>query len=653
MTKTIKEKPIFGNDFDSEYLKDNLIKAFQELDGILINHSGPFAANCVIGSRWRQRNDIDEFTKDGIKILSHLVVSEDPVARFTARMTRGIGITVDNRCHDGTTTSMLLFCRLAIHALTKMNSPILSNEAYRWGLEYKAVLTYILLFLENIKITDEDIFQRCQEADIKTTIADVRAAMGYHMAMISSKGDHELSSKIAYIIKSTPKKIHGMFGNSPISVETEEPYILKHQKWDIAVNASIGNLSDYNYKNDTQYLSEDTVIFATANDIVTNSFETMFLTAFISKNPRIRMDLEPMFGVSKGWEDFHEGRRHLIIMTPLLNDSKLIEEILIFNKENPHAKITWFNTQITGRMKTSFIKTLNYMSGVPLFQDCIGSALDSLIGLQRRDVKVEFIGYSLMITKLYEKDGSVYHPYYDDPEEFESYTLFRKETEELLEFAMENVANPILDQEELTYMAYLYRTLCVQDIYDIQIGGSIHDQHANKTVYEDAMGSALSAVSDGVVLSGHAHIKKFCEDSEYLNSFGLYGKVFSDIPDYNERDDILINMKDDLVSIIADAFRKTDREIENLDEWDYLESKWDFIAIDPNKFEDGKYQVFNGTLNEDTISEFLEMKPGRPFLLQSYAGYHEQFKRFRDILPRLANTACLADMRAKEGEDFR
>lgn len=640
---------VFGNIIYRDDLHGRLLHAFEELDQILVDHSGPFATNAVIGSKWRQMNDIDEFTKDGIKILRHLIVSEDAAARFATRMARFIGIAVDARCHDGTTTSMLLFCRLAILAIGEMRSELLDRDRYIWSKAFESVLTQCLDYLETIKITEEELFERCQELGIETTIEDVRAAIAYHMAMISSKGDDNLSQKISEIIRSSPRKIYGMFNDTPLAVETKEPYILKKQEYDLSVRANLGNIQDYNHRNDTQYLSEEAVIFATGNDIVTSSMESLFLMAFISTNPRMRGNLDE-FGTKEGWEAFHEGKRNLIILTPMLNDPNLVTEINIFNRNNPNTKISWFNTQVNGRMRTSLNKTIHYMAGVPLFQD-IKEDEDStlsLVGLKGPKVRVQFIGTTLSINNLYEKDGGVFHPLYRDPEAFEPYTRFARETEELIEFARENLTNPALDQDEVTYLTSLYRSLTSQDIYDIEIGGSAHDQHANRTVYEDAIGAALSAINEGVILGGYGHLAKHIRAPKLED-----GCVY----DSGDPAILLNEFRDAFTSIIKDSLRVAHEDgcIRNLIEGG-LEDKWSYIVADISTYDhrtDGNTYIHGATLDKEGLETFLKRSPDRTILFQAYGGYNEQFKRCKDILPRLANTTHLADMRIQDGTDVR
>lgn len=630
---------VFDNVTTAGELKEELTKAFKDLDAILFDHAGPFASDCVIGSRWRQVNDVDEFTKDGIKILRHLIVSDDVSARFAARLARFIGIAVDKRCHDGTTTSMLLFCRLAIVAMSKMDSDRFSRDRYLWTKEFFDLLDVCLSALEELKITEEDILARCEEFGIKTTDADVRSSMAYHMAMVSSKGDHDLSSKVAAIIRSSPKKIYGMFKDTPLAVETQERYVLKKQEHDLALNANLGHVHHYNYKSNTQYLSEDAVIFFSGNDIVMNSNESLFLKAFISESAQHRADLNE-FGVGEGWEKHHNDRRNLIIMAPMIDDPTLIDVINRFNHAHPHFRISWFNIHIHPRLRSSLDKTIHYMTGTHLFQDVTHKdAGASLIGLNDESpIRVHLIGHVVTITNLYEKTGEVFHPLYSDPECFEPYTRFRQETEDLIEFANENISNPALDHDELTYLTSLYRALTCQEIYDIEVGGSAHDQYANRTVYEDAIGAALSAVNEGVILGGYGHLHRMMMNLAGHNII------------------IVKEFADQFASIVYDSLRSTDREEVKQLMRNGLHDKWSYIVADPLVYRtepNSSAYISAQSLDKDALMLFLENKRGTPILLQAFGGYQEQFSRFRDILPRLSNTSNVADMRMKEGEDVR
>lgn len=630
----------FNNVVYTKDLQSKLTGVFEEIDNILVRHAGPFATNTVIGSRWRQHNDADEFTKDGIKILRHLLVDDDPIARFAVRMARFVGIAVDARCHDGTTTSMLLFCRLALLSIYKMHTDAFSKERYIWQKDVTQLCEACLSIIDSIRITEDDLFDKAKSLGLEVEIQDIRTAIAYHMAMISSKGDHDLSEKISKIIKHSPKKIYGMYNTGMLAKETEERFILRKQEYDISVNANLGNRADYNHLSDTQYLSEDTVIFATGSDIVNGSWESTFLKAFISDNTKHKMDLKSDFGVDKGWRDLHENKRRLIILSPMLDDHTLNEQIILFNMDHPHIKISNFNIQVNHQVRTTFNKTLHYMAGVPIFSDVMTTdASSSLIGLTGPKIKAHLVGNTLALYNLYEKTGDIFHPLYIDKEKFEPYTKFCKETEDLIELVSKNITNPSLEGTDLNSIVYLYRALTCQEVYDIDVGGSIHDQYANSTVYEDAMGAALSAIEDGIVLGGYGHIAK------NLMS------ISTSIDDTLKQDAI-----DILLGIVSDSCRTSIEHIKDLQSTEY--SKWDFIVADKHEYIHSGEDVITShvtkqTLDDVYMKEFLNCNGEKPMLLQAWSGYHEQFKRFKSILPSLANTTDIADMRIKDASDVR
>ncbi len=651
---------LFNNVYKASELKEGLSKVFEELQDILKDHSGPFATNSVIGSKWRQVNDVDEFTKDGIKILNNLIVTDEALDRFATRMTRFIGITVDNRCHDGTTTSMLLFSKLALVALEKLDSNLHERLRYKWTKLLTKILTLCLDYLKTLKITEDDILERAQSLGVETSLSDIRGAIAYHMAMISSKGDADLSFKVSEVIRSCPKKIYGMFKTTPLAIETEEAYLLKKQEEDLIIQGMIGNTQDLNDKNGTQYLSENAVIFATANDIVTHSMESIFLNAFISQDLKKRAHLGD-FGDCPYWEDLHEGKKHLVILSPMLNDPTLITEIMLFNKAHPKNKISYFQCQVQPKLRPSWNKTLHYLAGVPIFDDVMSEGAHlSLIGLTR-PVKVKAIGSAIALSHFYEKDGDVYHPLFKDPTLFEDYTKFVKETELLLEYCRENISNPALDHDDVTYLTMLYRALTCQTIYDIEIGGSIHDQYAHRTVYEDAMGAALSAVDEGIVLGGYAHLVKYLKD--YLKTFPELEEDFAYDDDIISLEmELCAQFKTSLLSLIEESLRVIPyRQIEQHRSFIdllidiKLQDKWSYIVASPDLYFETSHNNPDDYIDvhllghtKESLEAFLRRSPETTILLQAYAGYEEQFKRFRDILPRLANTTRLSDMRVKD-----
>ena len=614
------------NIIDREHGRLMLIDRMTDLCDILVEYAGPFARDCIVGSAHRQVNDVDTFTKDGITIARVLSADEDPIARLTARLARFVGIAVDNRCHDGTTTSMLLLAYLTIELMKLVDNEPMTTKNYFLMHKVKTTLKTYQGIIDTLKITDKDLLERCRDHGLETTIKEVRHAISYHMAMISSKGDHDLSTKIATIVRSMPDKLLNIFSTQPMVMETDEKYLLTKQDYDISVGANFYNRGDYNHRNGTEFLAEDAAVYMTANDIVTDSMESSFLCAFISEKINYRANLHA-FGVEKGWEAFHDGKRQLVICTPKFLDNALGSVILEFNRTHPNNKIVVFITQAHNQCKTSFAKAVNYMSGTFMFQDVVGT--DASLSIILKSVKVHFVGHLLMLHNLYERDGEIRHPYFNNSELFPAYNKFEGELKDIILKGRENIANPSLDQEEVNYLIMIYRSLTCQEVYTIHVGGSIHDQYANRTVYEDAMGAAMSAVDDGVVLGGYGHLAlwdltKMRSGSETQN---LVEKLF----------------QKSLLEVLSNSLRCDPDLVSSM--VDGLESKWHYIVASVDWGTETIYSSLK-MLDKEGLRNFLTCeKLEQPILFQAYAGYEEQFGRFYDILPRLVNSANLADMR--------
>ena len=615
----------FGNFIDKFDLKEQMLSVLEEMESVLVQHAGPYATNCVIGSPYRQISDIDEFTKDGIKILASAVVSEDPIARFIARLCRFIGLAVDARCHDGTTTSMLLFCKLAKIAVNILGMDYASPERMVEVRTLTTTLKYYLDSLDDLKITVDSLTGRFNDMGVACLRNEVLGAVAYHTAMISSKGDHDLSDKIRQLIQNSPVKSYGMFLQRPLAKETSERYILTRQEHDFAMQGSLYDVKDFNHRNGSEFLTDNAVVFATGDDLGGGSFAAEFLKAFISTEVSHRSKLFE-FGCEKGWEEYHEGFKTLVILSPMCSEGNLMQIIQNYNLRNPDTKVVVLNWNgVQPRLRHHWDKTLHYMAGKPIFYDVkVTNPTQCLIGVDRA-VKVHQKGNSIALFNLYDRDGAAEHPYLQNPDAFKSYTDYRFEVEEQLEETQDNPTRAILSNDETTMLIGFYRALTCQNVLDIEIGGHTHEQRANGTVYEDAMGAALSAVEDGLMLGGygrlvaldHGHVE-VCDAIEDV----LFATLRADI-----KYDLVIALEKD---------------------------QWAYLYADRNKCIDaiGHTHISVRTLDITSAEAFLKCTPECGVLIQSWSGYHEQFTRFLDILPKLANTTALNDMRSGNTENL-
>lgn len=620
---------VFGNLVEAETLKKDAIEALDKIAAILSLHAGPYAFNSIIGSKYRQHNDIDEFTKDGIKILQHLVVSDDPSERLVTRLARFVGWAVDGRCHDGTTTSMLLFSLLAKIAVEKIDTRLFSKQSFVSSIMIKKSMERVLYHLEKLKITPQNVLEKAEELGIQTSELQVKKAIAFHMAMVASKGDRELAEKVAMLVGYMPTKFNNVFTIRPAQMETTTRYKLQKSEYDFSVGGGLILPDLHNYKNGTQFLAEDAVLFITPNDIVDQTYESMFLSAFLMGGASGRATLNAI-GVEKTWKEVSEGKRPLVIMSPDIGSSELIYAINEFNKKNKDAKVIPMRYSSSIMTKQIFAKSVVYSAGKQMFDDCVGiDTFGCLLGLDKDGVKIHKIGNEIHISGLYEKNGETYHPYLGDTENHPEYNTFIADVEEQIEASENNVTNPIFSGEDLVRVIDIYRHATCQEVYNIKVGGLRHEQAANWTVYEDAIGAALSAVNDGFVFGGYGHLYRLIKSHAIC-----------------ELDD---RVADQLLEVLSISLRLSDKEklsrnlMENKDEWSYHVASHN-VTLDDVHF------CFNlATIGDkDGMTRFLDYTiDDHKVLIQAYSGFHEQLQRFGDILPKLTNSAQLIDTRAK------
>ena len=102
--------------------------------------------------------------------------------------------------------------------------------------------------------------------------------------------------------------------------------------------------------------------------------------------------------------------------------------------------------------------------------------------------------------------------------------------------------------------------------------------------------------------------------------------------------------------MVADSVRCTPDELFELINDDIEITKWHYVVADVDQFVKGEPHVSLECIDANHINAFLNRDKGKPVLLQAWAGYEEQFIRFRDILPRLTNTTHLLDKRISEND---
>jgi hypothetical protein len=622
----------FNNITHADKLAEDTIEVADRMIEILSQIAGPFATNAILGSPTRQRNDVDEFSKDGINVLRYAIVSEEPLARLCVRLARFIGSAVDRRCHDGTTTSMLLFA-LILRRVAEQFADGKSTNRQRLILarDLKDLFLDLVKQMDNLKITPKDLLERATELGIETTDGDVREAIAYHMALIASKGDDDLARKVAKVVRHSPVELSGFYTRKPLRRESAERYILEKQDYDITFPSSMANFNLYNHLNGTQFLDEDALVYVTSNELVTDTFEAEWLAAFITPNPGKKAMLEAsrsQYDLA-GLQTMLPRKRRLVIIAPMISCRDLQEAISLYNNANKTTPVVPITTNVTPMTRQWFGKTVNYMHGKPVASDTEYDQLENtILGTGEKGIKVQTTLNDTRLSNLYQRDGRTFHPSYYDKDANPLFHKFLGELDRMINTGKEDITMSTMSPADIDTLSLFYRSLICQEVHDIAVGGLAHDNYANNSVFEDAMGSAVSAVADGATLSGYARLRTMLRDEQNTGA----------------------------QQIFLDSLQKLLSVTMAVESFPDIESKWDYLLVDRDAYLDDSVALaeenylVHGTLDKAGIEAMLELNPKKQVLIQAWAGYVEQLKRFADILPKYTQSSMLLDMRITDDE---
>ena len=611
------KETVFSNATSGKELKDQLRAGFTEIANTLLAHCGPYASTAIIGAPGRNVDVMDTFTKDGISIARGLLSDKHPIARFGCRISRFLGTTTDKHCHDGTTTAMALFALLAKHyfALPDVDGVPVMVQRRR---EQKTMLKLshaLLDFIQKCVLTKADLLDMWKDED-DVTESDITKALAYQTALIASKGDTKLAYAIATVIEATPVEMFGLFVKTLARNELSDTVEVVEQPYQFEIEASLG-ADAMNVDMNQRFRVDRAVIFGATKALAEGSWEEEILYHMLGKDARSMAELSK-WGLESWW-DTHDGNT-LIILSPQTNSMRLAQRIREFNDAHPNNRVVIATLQIDSAAIVPMTTCLYAMVGrpIPEFMEEQDTA-NALIHVG----KVAYSTKSLQISGIYERTGEALHPMYLNPELNVHYTNARETLERLLS---DHVKDPLLtNMSELVVnkCIYYYRFMTCQKIMDVRLGGLLHGNREMQSVYEDSMGSAISACRHGVV----------CD---------VFSKLWWQVS--------LPNSKDPTKARIQGVWRSA---LEELLCGIHQDKRLGFLrgAYDLSPFLDDTGAIVDLDTETTVVRglkdnrKFLDLTATSPeVLIQPYMGAREQLRRIGDILPGVMNTSLFIDM---------
>jgi hypothetical protein len=461
-----------------------VIETCRQINGILVDHCGPYASDALIIQNNDGRNLKDPhyaiFTKDGINIVRSIEFVS-PIQKHIQGLVAYVGSRVDSLSHDGTTTAMLFFTALVIHYITRLAESLSANvppEPQRLRREVAAVLQLITDGIEAQVVTVERL-----AADHGLTREAAVRYIAHHQAILSSKGDRELADAISEVVETLPPELYGLFSVQQSKIELDKRFTVLHDEFDFVMSV-ISNLDDMNHHLGTEYLAESCDLIVSEDSLVRG-------------NPALGIVEDYVRRMCAG-----ELEQDLVILAKAI-DPTLHGIISTHNRAQPHKIIVFTHT--TSAPYSSKIAILSAISAVasvyPLGEHVIDPTLPYLI----RNAKVHFKRRRLFLSNLYPRDGSPYHPSFTDPVRFEPYTRMVADIREELDGFTSGRQLMQTPADVAMYEDYveIYRRMISADVRNLQISGMRHDTLADKDVLQDAFGAVLSSLEHGFVFDGY------------------------------------------------------------------------------------------------------------------------------------------------------
>jgi TCP-1/cpn60 chaperonin family len=604
------------NVLDGDDYRDLYKRTCQTIYNKLAAHCGPYAKNALIiendSSRINEYNNV--FTKDGATIVRSMKFS-NPLEEHLKKIVHYVGTRVDNISHDGTTTSMMLFIDLLMKIPALFyDTDMMDKEIVDSISDAVDILTDSL---NEMKITVEDIVN-----DFGIDEKEVKRFIARNQALVASKGNVELAEAIVEIVDHLPVELYGQFNLTHSKLETDKRFTVLYDDFDFYLVATNTNRQKYNNHNlYSEYLNEDCDFLIIIDQLSHNNPVLDVLKKYVTSLTINENTLE----------------RDMVIITPV-EPSPLTELIEKYNDNHKNKIII-----VTATMH------INYSSkNTPMSCILASAGQDSIYDRLHLDNFKDIVDQSLIkhakihirdryayIYNLYKRDGGLYHPFYNNPDAPEAYKTKIKELRDFLDIYLKGhtpVTTPEREQM-LKDGIDLYRRLICQQVVRLEISGSTHDVHADRTVAIDSMGAVLSSIEHGFIVDG----------------FSKLYKTASNITNRGDNREILIVIAKSILAILKIIHRSAEFDIAGIitspdfEKYSYLMAP---AITHGTIIKNGKLGVFSTWFNIEnqenmTFNEALaKAELGDYALIQPIDGYLELIKRIKELIPKFANTTC-------------
>ena len=470
---------------------------------------GPFARNALIiradeslGTAIGSEMDMRMFLRDG----RHIIRSTDfvsPIQQYLKSIVLYIGSRVDSVCKDGTTTSMLYTCYLIKELVAAQKDFSLSTLL---DIEYMfdRIINVITEHIVNQKIDVEFL-----KNEFGCTENEAAGAIAFLQAYTASGCNVEIATAISQFFRRMPKEIWGDRIDHTISRVEKTGYVCKADTCDAEYEMTTIMLTTQ-YRNADmrrviQYESADVLFMP--QGIHDASLSTDELLDYLKKRLEVDENKTPLLICSPGGE--HCSPKIVAFINEKAKAYDVNIPVVAYNVKTK-GTTPWIALTVCGK------------ANVPVYQE-ITPLEESVI----KNVSIRIDATTTQLNNLTPNDDrldeeSLIHPGMIYPEDY-TYHKYAVETVDGHLHTMKTSHRR--DEEELHELEAAHADLSVRKRMLLRLGGYYHDQLALQPVIEDASGSAMAAVRDGLITNGMNRLYRSTQEQLAEYKYSEEGKL--------------------------------------------------------------------------------------------------------------------------------
>jgi len=481
-------------------LRDIILKTLDDINDHLLYISGPYARNNFIlmsafdTSKLTTKHQVGNthiraFTKDGRHTLAQMTYAS-PIQRYIKdEIITHIGKAVDNKCGDGTTSSMIFACSFIANLIKyrdmfdKISTTMLEDI-------YREVTENILTEIDNYKINDFDLYLELKEKykDIKPQ--DVAEMISYLQAMTSSNNNHMIAEAVSTVVKSTPPTLwkYAITQRYPWGESsTESGAMVKANVDDYEYIASC-TLLTHKYlamQMDGIYRQDKIDVLVVQHGLISGDVSLGKIINYIQKTEKPLCIIVPYSSLKNEHvvEQIHDTADHLG------------KHVVIFAYQRPLG--------LTDNNLWSML-ALPIKADKPIYTS--DNAVDNNIEeFLIRDCKLHFDGKVLKldnVVPIYDNvdvSDEVMHPGMVYPDRYQYFTAMKEIVEKELakkEAEVEKAESSIVELKKAIAIITTRKNV------RIDVSGYAMDQQAISLVLDDASSASLNSLNNGIVFNG-------------------------------------------------------------------------------------------------------------------------------------------------------